>query len=295
MDKSRLTYPVDMAFQRTVRKTESNQQPNQIVYEVAGLSWLSDAYTESEQQSCLVVPVLNRGKTWLEEPRLVSVSPTKGAAEEFGRRLAHLHATGANHFGAAPTNFTGPAWIGRAPLPLIHPQNDQAPGTSWGEFYSKYRIKPYLDGPFSSEEKQTILALCTKLESGQLDHPQPALVASSTNANPNDDNANHAAARIHGDLWNGNLLWTPDGVTLIDPAAQGGHAEEDIGFLSLFGAPFFDRIVGAYNEVSPFASGWRNRVELHQMHVLMVHSYLFGRSYVGQTVEVATHYLHNDR
>ena len=27
-------------------------------------------------------------------------------------------------------------------------------------------------------------------------------------------------ARLHGDLWSGNVMWTPDGVVLIDPAAQ---------------------------------------------------------------------------
>ncbi|CAM5632178.1 Fructosamine kinase OS=Streptomyces fumanus OX=67302 GN=GCM10018772_19000 PE=4 SV=1 [Streptomyces fumanus] len=45
-------------------------------------------------------------------------------------------------------------------------------------------------------------------------------------------------ARLHGDLWNGNVLWGADGeVRLIDPAAHGGHRETDLAMLRLFGCP----------------------------------------------------------
>ena len=44
-----------------------------------------------------------------------------------------------------------------------------------------------------------------------------------------------APARLHGDLWAGNLLWTADGGVLIDPAAHGGHRETDLAMLALFG------------------------------------------------------------
>lgn len=37
-----------------------------------------------------------------------------------------------------------------------------------------------------------------------------------------------APAGIHGDLWSGNLMWTADGVGLIDPAARGGRRETDL-------------------------------------------------------------------
>ena len=47
-------------------------------------------------------------------------------------------------------------------------------------------------------------------------------------------------ARLHGDLWSGNVMWTPDGAVLIDPAAHGGHRETDLAMLALFGCPHFD-------------------------------------------------------
>ena len=77
----------------TMRKTDSRR--GRIAYEVAGLAWLAEA----SDPGAAVVPVLDHGATWLEEPRLVSVSPTPRAAEEFGRALAQTHAAGASHLG----------------------------------------------------------------------------------------------------------------------------------------------------------------------------------------------------
>jgi fructosamine-3-kinase len=88
-------------------------------------------------------------------------------------------------------------------------------------------------------------------------------------------------ARLHGDLWPGNLLWGADGqVWLVDPAAHGGHRETDLALLALFGgAPHLDRILAAYREVWPLADGWADRVPLHQLHLLLVHTALFGAAY----------------
>ena len=39
-------------------------------------------------------------------------------------------------------------------------------------------------------------------------------------------------ARIHGDLWSGNVIFTAAGVVLIDPAAHGGHGLTDLAMLA---------------------------------------------------------------
>lgn len=98
------------------------------------------------------------------------------------------------------------------------------------------------------------------------------------------------AARTHGDLWSGNVMWTPGGAVLIDPAAQGGHAEEDLAALAVFGCPHLECVLAAYDEASAMADGWRERVALHQMHIIMVHCALFGRSYVPEAVSIARRY-----
>ena len=67
-------------------------------------------------------------------------------------------------------------------------------------------------------------------------------------------------ARLHGDLWSGNVLWTAHGAVLIDPAAHGGHREADLAMLALFGGPHLERVLAAYDEAAPLADGWRDRV-----------------------------------
>jgi len=96
----------------TIRKTDSRR--GRIAYEVAGLAWLAEA----SDPGAAVVPVLDHGATWLEEPRVVSVSPSAQDAEAFGRARAHTLAAGATHLGAAPDGYAGDGWMGEAHLSL---------------------------------------------------------------------------------------------------------------------------------------------------------------------------------
>ncbi|HZC26077.1 MAG TPA: fructosamine kinase family protein, partial [Actinopolymorphaceae bacterium] len=94
-------------------------------------------------------------------------------------------------------------------------------------------------------------------------------------------------ARIHGDLWSGNVIWATDGnPRLVDPAAHGGHRETDLAMLVLFGTPHLDRLLAAYDETYPLADGWRGRVGVHQLHPLLTHAAMYGGGYgarAGQT------------
>jgi fructosamine-3-kinase len=74
---------------------------------------------------------------------------------------------------------------------------------------------------------------------------------------------------------------------LIDPAAHGGHRETDLAMLALFGCPYLETVLAAYDEASPLADGWRTRVPLHQLFPLLVHVVLFGRGYAAQAVGAA--------
>jgi fructosamine-3-kinase len=93
-----------------------------------------------------------------------------------------------------------------------------------------------------------------------------------------------APARLHGDLWAGNVLWTGNGAVLIDPAAHGGHPVTDLAMLALFGLPHLERAVAAYEEVGALGAlpdGWRDLVPLHQVYPLGMHVVLFGAGYLG--------------
>ena len=63
-------------------------------------------------------------------------------------------------------------------------------------------------------------------------------------------------SRLHGDLWNGNVLWGNDGVvTMVDPAAYAGHREIDLAMLALFGLPHLQRALDAYAEARAARGG----------------------------------------
>jgi hypothetical protein len=97
-------------------------------------------------------------------------------------------------------------------------------------------------------------------------------------------------ARLHGDLWGGNVLWDGGGRPwLVDPVAYGGHREVDLAMLALFGSPG-RAFLGAYEDVRPLADGHEDRVALYQLFPLLVHAALFGGGYGAAAERAARRY-----
>lgn len=240
---------------------KSDPTAPEALYEVeaAGLAWLRDA------GGVPVVTVHSVSEHAIELEELRSARPSREAARRFGELLAATHRAGAPSFGAPPVGWDGPCYIGRRSM------TTGAFGP-WSEFYPEQRVRPYAEqavarGNISADGFQTVLRACDLIRSGIFDDDEPP-------------------ARLHGDLWSGNVMWTPTGVVLIDPAAHGGHRETDLAMLVLFGAPFLDDILTAYDHAHPLAPGWHARVPLHQMFPLAVHAVGHGPSY-GQELERA--------
>ncbi|MEZ4516416.1 MAG: fructosamine kinase family protein [Chloroflexota bacterium] len=89
-------------------------------------------------------------------------------------------------------------------------------------------------------------------------------------------------ALIHGDVWTGNVLADGDTVTaFLDPAIYFGHEEIELAFIALFntfGEPFFRH----YDSLHPIAPGFfETRRDIYNLYPLLVHSRLFGGSYVS--------------
>ncbi|WNM42006.1 fructosamine kinase family protein [Micromonospora halotolerans] len=224
--------------------------------EAAGLRWLREAGTVAVPEVVVALPEL-LALDWVEPGE-----PTPEAAELFGRELAGLHRAGAPAFGAE-----WPGFIGALPQ-----DNTPDPGP-WSAWFAQRRLLPYLrmsvdNGALTTAETRPVEELIDRIAEFGGDEP---------------------AARIHGDLWPGNLLWgIDDRVWLVDPAAHGGHRETDLAQLALFGGPpHLDRITAAYREAWPLADGWRERVPLHQLHLLLVHTALFGAAYRSAVDSVA--------
>jgi len=229
--------------------------------EATGLRWLGEA---TDGGGVAVPEVLGADDEcvilrWVE-PGKSSVD----VAAALGRELAATHAAGAPAFGLDSDGF-----VGRLPLP-------NKPAATWAEFYAVRRLLPYLKLARDREaaspgQAATVEAVVPRL--AELVPEEPP-------------------ARLHGDLWNGNVLWGLDGrAWLIDPAAYGGHREVDLAMLALFGLPHLPRVLAAYAEAAPLADGWEDRVGLHQLFPLLVHACHFGGGYAGRAADVASRYL----
>ena len=214
--------------------------------EAAGLRWLRAAEAVPVPEIIAELPDM-LALEWIDHGEA-----TPKGAEELGRGLARLHRSGAEAFGAP-----WPGYIGTLPLP------NEPSSLPWGTWFARFRLRPFL---FASTE-----ALTTDDIAG-VERVMENIAAYGGDEPP---------ARIHGDLWPGNVLWDRRGRGwLVDPAAHGGHRETDLALLGLWGGtPHYDRLLAAYREEWPLPEGWEERRALHRLYLMLVHTALFGAQY----------------
>lgn len=247
-------------------------RPEAARVEAAGLRWLAEAVP---QGGVRVAEVLAAEPGRLELEEVPSARPDEPAARTFGRGLALTHRSlpAATLFGLLPPEHPEdvPALFGPADQLL-----EMGTGTheSWGAFQASERLDFLLSGLIgrvTREDEELLLTARDRIAAGDFDGDQ-------------------APARIHGDLWAGNVLWSRSAgggteAVLIDPAGHAGHPETDLAMLDLFGFPHLEAVIEGYQEVKALAAGWEERTPVHQFFPLMAHWVLFGSSYRRPTLE----------
>jgi len=229
-------------------KTHADPPAGMYAAEAAGLGWLA------------------AGPLWV--PKVLAVSERALALEwlaigakgdrfdeELGRGLAQLHALGAPMFGHHRPSF----------LATLAQDNTGARGAV-GQWIDR-RVGPLCE---QARVRAAMPDVREKLE----------LLRERDIWGPREP-----PARLHGDLWWGNVVAVDGAPCLIDPAVYGGHREVDLAMLALFGG-VSDELIAAYQEVAPLAAGWRDRVPLWQLYPLAAHAVLFGGSYGAQVVRI---------
>jgi protein-ribulosamine 3-kinase len=160
--------------------------------------------------------------------------------------LASLHRHAAPRFGWHADN-----WIGLSP-------QKNAWAEDWPSYFLEFRLTPQLEraGLKTSFHIEKLFDTYK---------PQPSL--------------------LHGDLWSGNVGFTPEGPVIFDPAVYFGDREADLAMTELFGG-FPPAFYSAYDAAWPRDSGYAVRKELYNLYHLLNHLNLFGSGYRGQ-VEAA--------
>jgi fructosamine-3-kinase len=226
--------------------------------EARGLAWL-------DEPGAIRVPrVLGHGERFLALEWLEPAPRARDHDEQLGRGLARLHAAGAPRFGLDHDNF------------LATLAQDNTPSDDGPAFWIDRRLVP--TARLAIERGRAPRRWLDDLE--RLRAVLPAIAGPA-----------EPPARLHGDLWSGNVHTGPDGApALIDPAVYGGHREVDLAMLALFGT-VSPRTLAAYQEVAPLADGWRDRVPLWQLYPLLCHTVLFGGGYASSFERALGHLL----
>lgn len=187
---------------------------------------------------------------WMEEGQR-----TELFWKNFGEQLAALHLISNDTFGLDEDNFMGSV-----------PQQNTAQ-INWIDFFIQQRLQPMINkcsekNLLASVHHQQFEKLFIHLANIFERQEKPSL--------------------LHGDLWSGNFMCNQNSEpVLIDPAVYYGHRSMDLAMTALFGG-FEKSFYEAYQYHFLLPSNYKDQWAVCNLYPLLIHLYLFGRSYLSQ-------------
>jgi fructosamine-3-kinase len=234
-------------------KTNTTGFSDALTREAEGLESLREALVQAGVEHVRIPEVAEVDQHQLVMTQIVSVAPDDRCLTRLGEGLARLHQQKREHYGWGRDNY-----IGLSPQPNEYMD-------SWGQFFVAYRLRYQVSriaDPVFREKFQRVLdqsgaALARWLDS-HCEHP----------------------SLLHGDLWNGNVLFDHEGPWLIYPAVYQGDREADIAMTEMFGG-FGAAFYSAYDRVYPRSSVYATKREIYNLYHYLNHYNLFGAGYLG--------------
>ncbi|MDC3132067.1 fructosamine kinase family protein, partial [Pelagibacteraceae bacterium] len=139
--------------------------------------------------------------------------------------------------------------------------------SNWVNFYKNYRLG-YIYEIINSSHKmddlinKKIESLLNNLEKYIPEKPRASL--------------------LHGDLWEGNILFKKEYlVGLIDPGSFYGHNELEVAYLRWFNPNFLgNNFLEKYNEIIKIDDEYLNYEAVYQLYYSLLNVYLWDRNYI---------------
>tara|TARA_B100000900_G_scaffold101629_1_gene84186 strand:- start:515 stop:1390 length:876 start_codon:yes stop_codon:yes gene_type:complete len=138
---------------------------------------------------------------------------------------------------------------------------------NWAEFYGEKRLLNIFD--LINKNQPMDKAINTKIE---------LLLKKIDNLIPNKPKA----SLLHGDLWEGNILFKNKKFSgFIDPGSFYGHNELEVSYLRWFNPKFIDRnFLDKYNDHISIDKYYVNYEPIYQLYFSLLNVYLWDRKYI---------------